>query len=226
MRQLALLSQGFRRMRFHIVLQVLVCLLGLKSSWGQADPVRREQFIPILAATSEGRATGAVVYVIVTFEKRIDQSELKITFHSAPGRFSSLAQIAIQEGVLHTARSLNLSPNYWNVTLTVPYQDVTLDGSSSSGMIALSVAAVAQGYPLPSHTVLTGTISPDGLITPVGAISLKLAAANTANIRRVIISDRQNASETFVENYPSLQVLRIRSVREALRMITETSSRP
>jgi len=93
-------------------------------------------------------------------------------------------------------------------------------------MIALSVAALAQGYPVRSHTVLTGTIAPDGLIAPVGAISLKLEAAETANIRRVIISDRQMARETLVEKSPSLQVLRIRSVKEAFRTITETSLRP
>jgi len=39
---------------------------------GQTDLVRLQQIIPILAATSDGRATGAVVYVIVKFEERID----------------------------------------------------------------------------------------------------------------------------------------------------------
>jgi Lon protease (S16) C-terminal proteolytic domain len=164
-----------------------------QASWGQAEPVRREQIIPILAATTGEGAIGTVVYIIVTFEERIDQSELQVSFHTAPGRFSSLAQRAIQAAVVHTARSLNLSPNSWNVALTVPYLDVTIGGYSLSGMIALSVAALAQGHPVPPHTVLTGTITPDGSIAPVGAVPLKLAAAYTANIRRVLVSDRQMA---------------------------------
>ncbi len=205
---------------------VLIATLTAQASWGQAEPLRREQLIPILTATTGESAIGTVVYIIVTFEERIDQSELQVSFHTAPGRFSSLAQMAIQAAVVHTARSLNLSPNSWNVALTVPYPDVTIGGDSLSGMIALSVAALAQGHPMPSHTVLTGTITHDGSIAPVGAVSLKLAAAYTANIRRVLISDRQMARRGPEERASSMQVLPIRSVREAFETIMQTSSTP
>jgi hypothetical protein len=113
--------------------------------------VRREQNVPILGVRTGESTLGTVVYVIVAFEERVDQSRPQVTFHTAPGRFSRLAQMAIQAAVLQTARSLNLSPNSWNVALTVPYPDVTIGGDSLSGMVALSVAALVQGRSVPSH---------------------------------------------------------------------------
>src|SRR6185295_13310354 len=129
-------SQGVRRTLCPMIVQALVLVSTLTSqvSWGQAEPERREQVIPILAATTGEGAIGTVVYVLVAFEDRMDQSELQVTFHTAPGRFSRLAQTAIQAAILHAAQSLNLSPDSWNVALTVPYPDLTIGGDSLSGM--------------------------------------------------------------------------------------------
>jgi predicted ATP-dependent protease len=222
-------SQELRRTRCSNILQALVLVSTLAAaqvSWGQAESVRREQIIPILAVTTGERAIGTVVYVVVAFEERIDQSELQVTFQTVPGRFSGLAQTAIQGAVLHTARSLNLLPNSWNVVLTVPYPNMTIGGDSLAGMVALTVAALAQGLPVPSHMVLTGTITPDGSIAPVGAVLLKLGAANTASIRRVLISDQEMVRWTPGEKSPSMQVLPIRSVREAFHAIMQTATTP
>src|SRR6185295_4437690 len=109
----------------------------------------------------------------------------------------------------------------WNVALTVPYPDLTIGGDSLSGMVALTVAALAQGHPVSSHTVLTGTITSDGSIAPVGAVSLKLAAADAANIRRVLISTQQRAAERPGAESSSMQVLPIRSIREAIQTVTD-----
>src|SRR6185295_10173913 len=102
--------------------------------------------------------------------------------------------------------SLDLSTDSWTVALTAPYPDVTIGGDSLSGMVALSVAALAQGCPMPAHTVLIGTITSDGSIAPVGAVPLKLAAAHTANIRLVLVSDRQMARGAHVWMSSSMQI--------------------
>jgi predicted S18 family serine protease len=179
-----------------------------------------------LAVTTGENAIDTVVSVAVAFEERPDQSWLRVIFHTTPGRFSHLAQTAIHEAVVYTARSLDLSTNSWTVALTVPYPDVTIGGDSLSGMVALSVAALAQGRLLPAQTVLIGTITPDGSIAPVGAVLLKLAAANRANIRRVLVSDRQMARGVHVRMSSSMQIASVRSVKEAFEMIMRTSSTP
>lgn len=223
------MARGLRRTRCATILQALVLIgtLAAQASWGQAEEsVRREQLIPILAATTGENAIGTVVSVAVAFEERPDQSGLQVIFHTTPGRFSRLAQAAIHEAVVHAARSLDLSPNSWTVALTVPYPDVTIGGDSLSGMVALSVAALAQGRLLPAQTVLIGTITPDGSIAPVGAVSLKLAAARTAQIRLVLMSDRQMARGAPVWMSSSMQISSVRSVREAFETIMRTSSTP
>lgn len=223
------MSRGLCRNRCPTILRAIVLIgtLAAQASWGQAEEsVRREQIIPILATTTGENAIGTVVYVVVAFEKRPDRSGLQVTFQIAPGRFSLLAQTAIHEAVVHTARSLDLSTDSWTVALTAPYPDVTIGGDSLSGMVALSVAALAQGRPMPSHTVLIGTITPDGSIAPVGAVLLKLAAANSANIRLVLVSDRQMAKGVHVRVSSPMKISSVRSVKEAFEMIMKTSSTP
>jgi hypothetical protein len=104
-----------RRARSPTILRavVLIGALVAQASWGQAESVCREQSIPILAATTGEHASGTVVYVVVAFEERPDWSGLQMTFHSAPGRLSRLAQTAVQEALLHTTRALGLSPDSW-----------------------------------------------------------------------------------------------------------------
>jgi Lon protease (S16) C-terminal proteolytic domain len=197
----------------------LLSILTAQVSWGQTESVRRDQSIPILATTAGEYPMGAVVYVVVAFEERRDNFGLQMIFHTTSGRVSHLAQTSIQEAVVHTARALDLSPNSWTVSLIVPYPDVTIGGDSLSGMVALSIAILALGHPVPSHTVLTGTIRSDGSIAPVGAVPLRLAAAHAAHIRRVLVSDRQMEGETYLGPSSSLQLSPVRSVREALETI-------
>ena len=86
---------------------VLISTLAAQASWGQAESARREQLIPILATTGGEHAIGTVVSVVVTFEERPNQSGLQVIFHTTPGRFSRLAQTAIQDAVVYAARSLD-----------------------------------------------------------------------------------------------------------------------
>ncbi|TLY24754.1 MAG: hypothetical protein E6K63_14530, partial [Nitrospirae bacterium] len=58
----------------------------------------REQIIPIVGVTlGQGQEpTGMVTNLLLTFEERTDRDGLAIHFRSAPGRFSPLAQTAVQ----------------------------------------------------------------------------------------------------------------------------------
>ena len=63
MRPLALLSQGLRTTRFHIVLHVLMRLRDLHSSWADRSCMPGT-YCPYSRCQTEGRATGAFAYVI------------------------------------------------------------------------------------------------------------------------------------------------------------------
>lgn len=183
----------------------------------------REQLIPILGVTTGQNQIGTVSYVKVSFEKRQDETGLRLHFHTTPGRFSNMAQRSIEQAIKRSARSLRLSTNSWTVELSVPYAGMTIYGDSLSAMVSLSVAAMAQGKTVPTGHVLTGTVTPDGAIGPVGSVPLKVQAARAAKLRRVVVS-RQSAPAENEGNPPvSIEVSPVESVPEALDALTDSS---
>jgi PDZ domain-containing secreted protein len=198
-------------------------LLLLSLIEGQVYGASREQLIPILGVTTGQNQIGTVSYVRVSFEKRQDEAGLLLRFDTTPGRFSRMAQTSIEQGIRRSAQSLGISTNSWTVELSVPYAGMTIYGDSVSAMVSLSVAAMAQGKTLSTGHVLTGTVTPDGAIGPVGSIPLKVQAARAAKLRRVVVS-RQNAPAESEGNLPiSFEVSPVDSVPEALDALTDPS---
>ncbi len=203
-----------------VFLLTLICALGpLGTEAAQAE--EREQLVPILGVTMEEEPKGTVVYLIVTFEERPDHSGLAVHFHSAPGRFSRMAQTSVQQAILRSAHSMGLSPDSWTVSLSVPYRGVTIYGESLSAMVSLSVLALAQGDSIGSDCVMTGTITPDGQIGPVGSVPLKVEAAEHFQIRRVIVPAEQDPADRDWQTPFLMQVSPVNSVEQAYRALTE-----
>jgi hypothetical protein len=190
---------------------------------GQAYGASREQLIPILGVTTGQNQIGTVSYVRISFDERQDQLGLMLHFHTAPGRFSRMAQTSIEQGIRRSARSLGISTDSWTVDLSVPYAGMTIYGNSVSGMVSLSVVAMAQGKTVPTGYVLTGTVTPDGEIGPVGSIPLKVQAARAAKLRRVVVSKQTPATENAGNLPVSIQVSPVQSVPEALDALTDSS---
>ncbi len=134
-----------------------------------------------------------------------------------------MAQTSIEQGIRRSARSLGISTDSWTVELSVPYAGMTIYGNSVSGMVSLSVVAMAQGKTVPTGYVLTGTVTPDGEIGPVGSVPLKVQAARAAKLRRVVVSKQLPATENAGNLPVSIQVSPVQSVPEALDALTGSS---
>ena len=198
-------------------------LLAVSLIEGQAYGTSREQLIPILGVTTGQNQIGTVSYVRISFDERQDQAGLVLHFLATPGRFSRMAQTLIEQGIRRSARSLGISTDSWTVELSVPYAGMTIYGDSLSAMVSLSVAAMAQGKTVPTGHVLTGTVTPDGEIGPVGSVPLKVQAARAAKLRRVVVS-RQTPAAEHAGNFPiSIQISPVQSVPEALDALTDSS---
>ena len=180
----------------------------------------REQLVPILGVKAGQKPTGTVAYLVVSFEDRHDEAGLIVHFKDNPGRFSRLAQTSVDQAIRRTARSLGLTTNSWTVQLSVPYDGVTIYGESLSAMIALAVAALAQGEFISPDRAITGTITPDGRIGAVGAVPIKIAAARDAHLRRVLVPEDRDPGDG---EYPLpflLQITPVHSVRQAYTALT------
>lgn len=175
------------------LLPILLSLTILVDAAAQGD--YRTQLVPILGVTREVNQTGTVAYIILSFAKRADQGGLAVHYKNGPGRFSQMAQTATEQAIDRTAHALGLSTDSWTVLLSVPYQGATVYGDSLSAMVALSVVALAKGEVIPPDRVITGTVTTDGRIGSVGGIPLKVAAANQARLRMVLVPDKQETTQ-------------------------------
>ena len=181
----------------------------------------QEEVIPILGITMDKEPMGTIAYLILNFGQRDDESGLQILFKNSPGRFSPMAQTSVEQAIRRAARSMNLSPHSWTVTLAVPYRDLTIYGESLSAMVGLSVIAMARGESIPMDRVMTGTVTPDGSIGPVGSVSLKVTAAKKAHLARVIVPDERDAADRDWQTPFLMQVSPVRSVSQAYVALTE-----
>ena len=185
----------------------------------------REQLVPILAVKAGQKPMGTVAYLMVAFEERHDDTGLIIHFGDKPGRFSPLARISVDQAVRRTARSLGLNTDSWTVQLSVPYPGVTIYGESLSAMIGLSVAALAQGEFILPDRAITGTITADGRIGPVGSVPLKIAAAGDAHLQRVLVPEDRDPGDG---EYPLpflMQITTVKSVMQAYAALLAPVSR-
>lgn len=160
-----------------------------------ADSGRLQQLIPILGLTTDEHAVGTVAYLALSFEERADRSGLIAHFQNDPGRFSRMAQTSTDQAIRRAARSLGLSADAWSV-------------------------ALAKGEVIPRDRVITGTATPDGLIGPVGGVPLKVAAANQARLRMVLVPGKHETAEGKWEVPSSMQVVQVDSVSQAYQALT------
>jgi len=188
--------------------------------------LQREQLIPILGVTMDKRPIGIVATLVLSFEERGDHSGLSIHFKNSPGRFSPMAQTSIQQAIYRVARLVGIDPNSWTVMLAVPEPGITIYGESLSAMVSLSVLALARGELIPADRVMTGAVSPDGRITPVGSVPLKVAAANEAHLRRVVIPDEADTADDDWHTPFLMQVSPVGSVSQAYQALTDHSLTP
>lgn len=204
---------------------ILVCLVLAMSlmtrSTEAASYKMEQQLIPILGVTTGQGPTGTVAYLILTFEEREDSTGLSVQFKNAPGRFSRMAQTAVEQAIYRTARATGLSPDSWTVVLAVPYPHVTIYGESLSAMIGLTVLALARHEFIPPDRVITGTVTADGHIGSVGALQLKIEAASEAHLRRVLVPDELDISDGDWETPFLLQVSPVGSISQAYEALTD-----
>lgn len=184
---------------------------------------QREQIIPIVGVTlGYGQEPiGIVANLVLSFEERKDHKGLAVFFRSTPGRFSPLAQTAVQQAIYRTAKAAGLSTDTWTVVLSVPDSGLTVHGDSLSAMVGLSVIALAKGEFIPPDRVITGTVTPEGHIARVGSVPLKVDAANQAHIRRVLVPEEQDIGDRDWETPFLMQVSPVGSVSQAYWALTD-----
>lgn len=202
------------------IMAMLMVIFFMQTLPSYSAETGHEMVIPVVGVAVGGEASGAVVSLLIRFQERMDRSGLIIEFSEFPGRLSQMAQTSMREAIMRTAHILGLPMDSWTVIITVPFPGVTIYGTSSSAMVGLSVAAMAEGRTLAPGVVITGTITADGYIGRVGSTPLKIAAARNAHLRHVLVSELDAGVDRLRQGDPSLMVSTVRTVKEAYEAIT------
>lgn len=217
---------------------LLYSIVFLLLTWGvvgqtfAADPVTprfiQRLTVPILGTTlnQHWEQIGVVAEVHIQFERRHDQDGLRVQFHTSPGKFSPGAQQAVQQAILQVIKVSHLNPDSWTVSLTLPYQGLTMYGESLSGMIGLSVLSLAKGDPIPEGRVLTGTITSTGQIGAVGGVPLKIEAAHEMHLRKVLIPEELDVADGDWNTPFLMQVSPVGTIQKAYQALTGRSVHP
>lgn len=179
-----------------------------------------ERTISILGVTmSGGQPIGTITSLALTFQERTDRTGLMVGFMGGEGRLSPMAQTSVQQAIYRTAQKANLSTDSWTVTVSVP-NPVIIYGDSLSAMVALTVIALAKGDAIMDDCIITGGVAPDGHISKAGGLSWKISAAGKAHIRRVLVPDEFDPTETDWQTPFLMQVSRVDSVQQAYQTLT------
>jgi predicted S18 family serine protease len=210
------------------------CGLILLISWATVDCFafqqlgriqrQQKQQVPILGVMMQAnRPVGTVATVAISFAERTDTSGLAMAFLGGEGRLSPMAQTSIEQAIYRAARIAGLSPDSWSVAVSVLQSDVTISGYSLSGMVGLTVIALAKGQVILPDRVLTGGIAPDGHILTVGGVPLKIEAAGAAHLKRVFVPEEMSIADGDWHTPFLMQVSPVGSIQQAYLGLTGKS---
>lgn len=138
--------------------------------------------------------------VLVEASKMPGKGELKLT-----GHLGQVMQESIQAAmtwVRSNAKWLGIDDEKFgkfDVHVHVPSGAIPKDGPSAGIVMAVAIASLFTGRPVRKDVAMTGEISLQGRVLPVGGLKEKLLAANRAGLKTVILPKE---NETALEEIP------------------------
>lgn len=166
---------------------------------------------------------GAVGELVVGWEERTDHHGIIVSFLEGHGSFSPDTELAILGAIDRAARAAGLKTDSWTVSFAVHEPAGVIYGDSLSGLVGLTVIALAKGDFIPLDRTMTGTIAPDGSIGPVSSVPLKIEAASRKHLRRVIVPEVLDAGDSDWFTPFLMQISPIRSAALAYQALTDHS---
>lgn len=180
-----------------IVLVIAVLLLPSTAAWPEPH---RFATVPALAVgLFRGAEVGSVHYIVI----QLDEDHLgrgpTVLFseHSRGSVVGDEWKEGVQVALVAAARAVKEDPKSWMVTIkNRAYANYT-NGASASSAIAVGLIAAWRGDVLRQDAVLTGLITVDGRIEPVGNLPSKLEGAARANMHTILIPAGQGRTEEW-----------------------------
>lgn len=125
----------------------------------------------------------------------------------------SMARGAVENVITVLKSNLGLKINDYDIHINFP-GGTPVDGPSAGISIATAIVSALTEKPVDNLLAMTGEISVQGKVKPVGGVISKVEAARRAGIKRVIIP-AENWLQIF-KDFPDLEVIPVREINEVL----------
>ena len=180
-----------------IVLLISVLLLPLTAAWPEPH---RFATVPALAVGMlQGAEVGSVHYIVIQLdEDRLGRGPtVQFSQQSLGSAVGDEWKEGVQMAVVAAAHAVREDAKTWMVTIkNRAYANYT-NGASASSAIAVGLIAAWRGDVLRPDAVLTGLITADGRIQPVGSLPSKLEGAARANMQTILIPAGQARTDEW-----------------------------
>ena len=180
--------------------------------------------VPMLAAI-QANNRGVFEVLLLRWDHQPGPSPMKLQLQGGnilpgPTNLTSMAQ-AFHYAIEHTP---NVDHTGTVSVLGIAYAATGTDGPSAGGVMAVGFAALLKGDQVRRGIAMTGTISKDGTIGPVGGIPDKIRAAAREGYRTILIPQGQRDDPrwnlTRLAWELNVEVKEVGRVEEAYQLMT------
>lgn len=206
-----------------LLLTVLLCTTALlpTTPCAGADSVVE---VPMLAAI-EANNRGVFEVLLLRWDHRPSPSPMELQWQGGnmrPGQTSlSSMVLAFQYALAHTPQIDHVGTVS---AMGIAYAATGTDGPSAGAVMTVGFTALLKGEHIRRGIALTGTITKDGTIGPVGGIPDKIRAASREGYRTVLIPQGQRDDPHWNLNRLALElnveVAEVATVEEAYHLMT------
>lgn len=116
---------------------------------------------------------------------------------------------SIDTAVSYASKYLNLSEKNYNFDFRIGNNNSNISGPSGGFAFTLLTISALEQRPLLNNFTVTGTISPDGSVGPVGGVFDKVGAASAADSEFVLVPYVNRFSSEYMLYYMAQQVYKI-----------------
>ena len=137
-------------------------------------------------------------------------------------RRKSMAKGSLENVLTVLAKECGIEYHNYDIHVNFP-GGIPVDGPSAGVTVATAIYSAVNNIPIDNTVAMTGEISIRGLVKPVGGVSAKVAAAQQAGAKRIIIP-----SENWQDLYKNMdvEVIPVETLQEVLQYAMVKTSEP
>lgn len=145
----------------------------------------------------------------------IEQEQLNMSTSKATRKSMAYSSLESVLTLLKVQYNVNYEDYYIHVNFPT---GLPVDGPSAGITMFCSLYSSLFNEPVPGNIAMTGEVTINGLIYPVGGVSEKIRAAKKAGAKAVIIP-KENMQETFLKE--GIEIIPVESVKEVIQYLWE-----